>query len=83
MARWTAVTLPALKAEIDWVIDAQRVDPHDVMRCPQCGGILKDWPGRPVRSNGELVYWDQTHGCRARLRVLADLSDDPPPTEDL
>lgn len=81
MARWTPATIPALLAEVDWIIEAISIDPHDVMKCPQCGGLLKEWPGKPVRVNGELVYWESTHSCRARLRVLADMSDDP--TDDL
>jgi hypothetical protein len=75
MSRWAHVENPAIDA--DWLVENLALDPHDEPKCPNCGGRLKLWPGEPARSEpedgGVILYWQQTHSCGARLRVLADL----------
>lgn len=74
MLQWFTPTNDEISA--DFVIDGSEVDPHETIQpppCPRCRARLASWPGAPVYGDDLLLYWDQTHACGARIRVLADL----------
>lgn len=76
---WQRVTNPAVEA--DYLIEGAVVDPHEIprLRCPRCAEFLAEWPGDAVYGDEDgsaVLFWEQTHECGARLRVLAPADHD-------